>query len=73
MTANGQDGVGLNVPIRGVGSQPLAWLDGHVELHDKQLIFGLAQNLVQKPEACAALGLEHVLLAHAGIDHQPDS
>jgi hypothetical protein len=44
----------------------------HVKLHDEQLILGLAQNLIEEAETGAALGLQHLLLTHTGIDHQSD-
>ena len=50
----------------------LADQHGHVELHDERLVFGLAQNLIQKAKARRALGFEHAPLAHAGVDHQAD-
>ena len=39
-------------------------------MHDEQLVFGVAQNLIEETEAGGAFRLQHLLLAHAGIDHQ---
>ena len=53
------------------GRQLLAHAHRHIELHDEDVVFGFAQNLVQKAHARSALGVDHVLLAHTCVHHQP--
>ena len=47
-------------------------MHGEIELHDEHVIFVLPQHLVEKTQTRAALGIEHLDLAHAGIDQEPD-
>lgn len=42
---------------------------GVIELHEKDPVFVLAQDAVDKPEAGRALGFHQAPLAHAGVDH----
>ena len=73
LVARGRVDIGqrlVQIPAR--PGERLPRLHGQVELHDEHVVLVFAKNLVEETQAGAALGIEHVYLAHAGVDHESD-